>query len=150
MPLTGANIMFDLRSMTQMKHTIQRSIERSTDFSDQRIKRIATLYLTAGFLHGVVDPSISYIGIELLNWTYEANPIMRAPMEQGLGVFILIHIPLYFGVGIAHILTVELMTIDFKQGKQSTYYAALIGLSLIIMWGLLLNIWNIAVLLAAS
>jgi len=40
------------------------------------------------------------------------------------------------------------MTTEFEQGKQLTYYAALIGLSLIIGWGLWLNIWNIAVLLA--
>lgn len=136
--------------MALIDHSIRELIKQSADFSDRRIKTVAVLYVIAGFLHGVVDPGVSYIGVEVLDRAYEANPIMRAPMRQGLVALILIHIPLYFAVAVAHILTVEFMKIEFNQGKQSTYYAALIGLSLIIGWGLCLNIWNIAVLLMAS
>lgn len=137
----------NLTIIARISESLRDSLIQSVDFSDQRIKTVAILYTTAGFLHGVVDPGLSYIGIEILDQAYEANPIMRAPMQQGLGVFILIHIPLYIFVGTAHVLTIDFMTTEFEQGKQLTYYTALTGLSLIIGWGLWLNIWNIAVLL---
>lgn len=141
--------MSDRTIIARVSNSLQESLNQSMDFSDQRIKLVAILYVTAGFLHGVVDPGISYVGIEILERAYEANPIMRVPMQRGPGAFILIHIPLYIFIGVAHVLTVEFMTTDFERGKQSTYYAALTGLSLIIGWGLWLNIWNIAVLLTA-
>jgi hypothetical protein len=71
-------------------------------------------------------------------------------MRQGPALLILIHILLYLGVAIAHILTVEFIRIELNQDKQSTYYTALVGLSLIIVQGVCPNAWNIAILLIAS
>jgi len=85
----------DITIIARVSESLRESLIQSVDFSDQRIKIVAILYTTAGFLHGVADPGISYIGIEILDQAYEANPIMRVPMQRGLGIFILVHIPLY-------------------------------------------------------
>ena len=127
-----------------------RLIEQSTDFSDNRIKAVAILYILTWFLHGVLDPGISYISIEIFEMGYEGNPIMRVPMQQGIGVFILIHIPLYLGVFIAYVTTVGLMKTEFERGKSSTYHLALIGLLLLIGWGIWLNLNNIVTLVNSA
>lgn len=121
-------------------------INQSVDFSDNRVKTIAILYFCTWLLHGVLDPGISYIGVEIFEMGYEGNPIMRVPMRQGLGMFILIHIPLYIGLFLAYVITVDLMKTEFEQGKSSTYLLALVGLSLLIGWGIWLNLNNIVVL----
>jgi hypothetical protein len=81
---------------------------------------------------------------------YEGNPIMRVPMRQGLGMFLLIHIPLYLGLFIAYVTTVDLMKTELERGKKSTYRLALVGLTLLIGWGIWLNLTNIATLLNSA
>jgi hypothetical protein len=141
--------MTDRSPIARASTSLRESLTRSLDVSDRRIKLVGILYATVGVLHGVVDPGISYIGIEILARASEANPSMRGSMQRGLGVFVLTHLPLYLFVGVAHVLTVEFMTTEFNHGTQSTYYAAVTGLSLVVSWGVCLNLWNIAVLLTA-
>jgi len=121
-------------------------ISQCANFSDSRIKSVAILYFFIWFLHGVLDPGISYIGIEVLELGSEGNPIMRVPMQQGLGVFVLIHIPFYFGLLAAYVTTVALIKPEFERGEDSTYKLALIGLLLLTGWGIWLNLNNIVTL----
>ena len=71
--------------MALIDHSIRELIKQSTDFSDRRIKTVAVLYVIAGFLHGVVDPGVSYIGVEVLDRAYEANPIMSPDATRACG-----------------------------------------------------------------
>lgn len=142
--------MCGLKIVSKTAQYISRLIQQSTDLSDDRIKIVAILYFFIWFLHGVLDPGISYIGIEIFEMGYEGNPIMRVPMREGLGVFILIHIPLYLGVFIAYVTTVDLMKREFEQGKSSTYQLALVGLLLLIGWGIWLNLNNIVALVNSA
>jgi len=142
--------MYSTELVCRTKNYIKQLIKQSIDFSDDRIKIIAILYFCTWFLHGVLDPGISYIGIEVFEMGYEGNPIMRVPMRQGLGVFIIIHIPLSLGLFIAYLTTVDLMKTEFERGKNSTYQLALVGLLLLIGWGIWLNLNNIVILLNSA
>jgi hypothetical protein len=126
-----------------MRQYIAQLIKESSDFSDNRIKIVAVLYICTWFLHGVLDPGISYISIEVLELGYEANAIMRVPMQHGFGIFILFHIPLYLGLFIAYVTTIDLMNAEFELGKSSTYRLAIVGLLLLVGWGIWLNLNNI-------
>lgn len=122
------------------------SIVDLIDLSDGRIKTIAILYFTVGILHGLLDPGISYLGIEVLGKGWEANPIMRASMQKGLAFFVLIHIPLYLGLFIAYLFTIFLVKREFRKGDKTVYYLTISGLMILIGWGLWLNFRNILVL----
>lgn len=142
--------MRSLESISRARRYATWLIERSTDFSDSRIQTIAIFYCAIWFLHGVLDPGISYIGIEVFELGYEGNPIMRIPMQQGLGVFILIHIPLYLGLFIAYLTTVDLIKTEFERGKSSTYRLALVCLTLLTGWGIWLNLNNVVTMLHSA
>lgn len=119
-------------------------------FSDPRVKPILLLYGGVLFLHGILDPGISYIGIEVLGRGWEGNSIMRIPMQQGIGTFLLAHIPLYVGILVAYFMTITLIRKESKQGRNSVYRLALFTLSLLIIWGVWLNVRNILVLINAG
>lgn len=142
--------MRSLEIISRTRGYATRLIEQSTDFSDSRIKNVAILYCVIWLLHGVLDPGISYIGIEVFELGYEGNPIMRIPMQQGLGVFILVHIPLYVGLFIAYVTTVDLIKTEFERGKSTTYRLALAGLTLLIGWGIWLNLSNVVGMLYSA
>lgn len=126
------------------------SLSKLVEIPDQRMKPIALLYLGVFFLHGVLDPAISYVGIEILGRGWEGNPVMRIPMQHGIGTFLFAHIPLYIGLLVAYSATVKLIQKESNQGKNSVYYLALVFLSLIAVWGILLNVWNIISLMNYS
>lgn len=142
--------MVDLKILAKMSRLTWDSLRKSIAVSDHRVKSILLLYLGVLFLHGILDPGISYIGIEVLGRGWEGNPIMRIPMQQGIGPFLLAHIPLYIGLFVAYVTTVTLIRKDSKQGGNSVYYLALVILSLLIIWGIWLNVRNIIVLINAG
>jgi hypothetical protein len=124
-------------------------VTRAFNISDHRIRTIAALYFAVGMLHGVFDPAISYLGVEVFGVVTEANPLIRSSIRRGLSVFVLIHLLLYLFIGVAYVLTVQLMIIEFERGIHSTYYAAVIGLALFIAWGTWLNVRN-AIIIATN
>ena len=116
------------------------------DFSDYRVRRLTYLYLTVTCLHGVLDPAISYLGIEVFARGWEANPLLRVPMQRGPVLFILVHIPLYLVLLVSYVMTIELLRRELQNGTDTVYYLALVGLTLLCGWGVWLNLRNLMVL----
>lgn len=139
-----------LEILTKMGRLTRNSLKPYMAFSDPRVKPILLLYGGVLFLHGILDPGISYIGIEVLGRGWEGNSIMRIPMQQGIGTFLLAHIPLYVGILVAYFMTITLIRKESKQGRNSVYRLALFTLSLLIIWGVWLNVRNILVLINAG
>jgi hypothetical protein len=113
---------------------------------DYRIKRFWRLGLIAVFLHGVADPVVTYLIVNVYDVGREANPWLATHLEAGGTSFLLIHVPLYvmiFGIFAA-------FTWLFHRGsgteKEQIYKISLTLWSLIILWGALLVANNLLVL----
>ena len=120
------------------------------DFSDYRFRRLTYLYLIVTWLHGVLDPAISYIGIEIFALGWEANPLMRLPMQSGPVMFLLVHIPLYLVLLLAYVMMIELLNRELQNGTDTVYHLAFGGLILLSVWGVWLNIRNLLILVSGT
>lgn len=114
--------------------------------TDDRIQRFWVLAVIAGFLHGVADPFVTYLIVNVYAVGTEANPWLATYLQSGAVKFILIHIPLYiviFGVSAA-------FTWLFHYGSDTEraqiYTIARIFWSLAILWGVLIVGNNLFVL----
>jgi hypothetical protein len=126
------------------------SSNRQNGFSDRRLRQIGVLYLLIGLLHGLLDPGISYFAIEILGIGREANPLMRFPMQKGILPFVLAHIPLYTGLLMGYFSTIHLLKKEKNKEGNTVYQLAVIGLTLLIGWGIWINLRNVIVLLSMS
>lgn len=120
------------------------------NFTDQRIRVIFYLYILVAALHGVVDPGISYIGIEILGIGEEANPLLRTAMDQGLVQFTLIHIPLYAILLFSYVVTIVLLQQNVQNDSDTIYNFVSVGLIALVAWGVWINIRNLLVLIQTT
>lgn len=112
--------------------------------ADWRVRRFWGLGLLAVFLHGVLDPLVTYLVVTVREAGTEANPFLAGHLDSGLGGLILVHVPLYvlaFGVLLA-------FTWLFARASSAEvdrlYRGSLVIWGLIILWGLILvgnNLW---------
>jgi len=120
------------------------------NFTNQRIRVTFYLYILVTVLHGVLDPGISYIGIEILGIGEEANPLLRAAVDQGLVEFMLIHIPLYAILLFAYVVTIVLLQQNVQNNSDTIYNFVSVGLMALIAWGVWINIRNLLVLIQTT
>ncbi|RLM57007.1 hypothetical protein DVK02_04190 [Halobellus sp. Atlit-31R] len=137
--------MFPCEFVSRITQSVGRHIERP-DITNGRIRRVTVLYCAVGLLHGVLDPGISYVGVEVFEQGWEANPMMRVPMQDGLVTFTLVHIPLYLALLGSYLVTVELLDREPQNGTTAVYRLTLVGLLLLTGWGVWLNVRNLLVL----
>jgi len=104
------------------------------------------LWIGAFFFHTIADPAVTYIAVTILEVGVETNPFIRSWLDEGIEMFVLIHIPLYI-FGIIGAVVIRWL---FKQGSEreqkQVYYLSIIVLGVINVWGALLvlnNLWVI-------
>lgn len=106
--------------------------------TDYRIKHFWMFGLIAVFLHGVADPFVTYLTVNVQGVGTEANPWLATQLQSGMVDFILVHIPLYvmiFGIFVG-------FTWLFHRGSDSEreqiYKLSLVLWLLIILWGIVI------------
>jgi len=113
---------------------------------DYRVRRFWTLGLIAMFLHGVADPAITYLIVDVYDVGTEANPWLAAHLSAGAAQFALIHIPLYV-VALSVFVT---FTWLFHRGSDAErariHSIAVVLWTLIILWGVVIVGNNLLVL----
>jgi hypothetical protein len=116
-------------------------------FEDRRVRRFWHLGLVALVLHGLADPLLTYFAVVYYGVATELNPFIAAPLQQGAGTFVAVHIPLY-------ILFFALMggyTWLFSRASpaevERLYRFSLIGWAVIILWGAVLVGYNLLIFL---
>lgn len=113
----------------------------------QRLRRLSVLFGTAIFLHGVADPAVTYVSINLFNVGYETNPFIRQGLQAGALGFFILHLPLYI-ITIGAFAGISWL-IKIADGPTQTrlYYFSLIITGGIVLWGILIVGWNLLVLI---
>jgi hypothetical protein len=113
---------------------------------DRQIQRILFLWCFVFFLHAVADPAITYLAVVILDVGTEVNPLLRVWLQHGWRSFLLIHVPLYaLGVGGFVLLRWLFRQADRHEQRQA-YWLALIVMSGLSIWGVVLvvnNLWVI-------
>jgi hypothetical protein len=113
---------------------------------EQQLQQLLILWISAFFFHTVADPAITYIAVIHLEAGIEANPFMRLWLEKGVGIFVLIHVPLYVIGVVGFVLLRWLIKQGSKHEQRQVYYLSVIVLSGINIWGTVLvfnNLWVI-------
>jgi len=120
--------------------------ESTASTESRRLRHLFILWIGAFFLHTIADPAATYIDVTILEIGVETNPFIRSWLDKGIGMFVLIHIPLYI-FGIIGIMVIRWL---FKQGSEreqkQVYCLSIIVLGGINIWGALLvlnNLWLI-------
>ena len=114
---------------------------------DRRVRRIWALGLLALLIHGLIDPVISYLAIQVFDVADELNPLMAPYFEGSIVDLLLIHIPLFLITITGLILLTWLFSLGTDSQKQQVYRLALAVFSLMILWGLVVVVNNLIVLL---
>lgn len=112
----------------------------------RRLKHLLILWIGAFFFHAVADPVVTYIAVTLLEAGVETNPFIRGWLNQGIGMFILIHIPLFILAVVGWMILRWLIKRELKQEQRSVYHLSVIVLVVINLWGAILvlnNLWVI-------
>jgi hypothetical protein len=112
----------------------------------RRLKHLLILWIGAFFFHAVADPVVTYIAVTLLEAGVETNPFIRGWLNQGIGMFVLIHIPLFILGVVGWMILRWLIKQELKQEQKSVYYLSVIALVVINLWGAILvlnNLWVI-------
>ena len=112
----------------------------------RRLKQLLFLWIGAFFFHTVADPVTTYVAVTHLEVGVEANPFMRLWLNKGVGMFVLIHIPLYALGIVGFVLLRWLIKQGSEHEQRQVYYLSVIVLSAITIWGAVLafnNLWII-------
>lgn len=116
-------------------------------FEDQRVRRFWVFSIVAFFLHGFVDPFVTYLAVNIYNVGVEANPLLAGPLNQGLSAFIVIHIPLYLGFFAFLCAFTWLFSRASPSETAQVYKISRIVWVGIIIWGLVIVGNNVLVLI---
>ena len=111
-----------------------------------RLKQLLVLWISAFFFHTVADPATTYVAVSHLEVGVETNPYMRLWLNKGVGMFVLIHIPLYALGIVGFVLLRWLLKQSSGHEQRQVYYLSVIVLSGINIWGVVLvsnNLWVI-------
>lgn len=103
--------------------------------SDYRIRHFWLLASLALFLHGVLDPGLSYLAVVVLESGVETNPWLATLFTQGLLPLIISHVPLYVLCGGFCYAYTRLFQIASTPVANQLYYIALAAWAAIILWG---------------
>jgi len=113
---------------------------------DHRVKHIWALGLTALAIHGLADPAVSYLAINVFEIASEANPLLAPHFQGGLDGLLLIHIPLFM-IAIVGIWSLTWLFSMGTESQKHQVHRLSVGLwSLIILWGLVVVANNLFVL----
>lgn len=109
--------------------------------SDQQLRHVLILWISAFFFHTVADPTVTYVAVNLLEVGTETNPFIQSQLDRGFLRVVLMHIPLYI-LGIAGFVVLQwLLNRGSEQEQRHVYYLSLTLLSVINIWGIWL-VWN--------
>lgn len=113
---------------------------------DDRLRRIWLLFGLVLFLHGVVDPAVTYLIVRVIGIGIEANPILRGSLESGPVVLVTTLLPLLLlVVGCLGAITVLFRRADETEQEQ-IFKLSIVVLTMSILWGIGLLVWNLWVL----
>lgn len=109
-----------------------------------RIWRLAAIVF---LFHGILDPAVTYLAVEVLNIGVEANPFIRRQLAGGPWQLLVAHLPL--GIFFAGICwgVIALIQSATAEEAASAYRLARLILCGMILWGVALVCWNCLVLL---
>jgi hypothetical protein len=111
-----------------------------------RLRHLKLLWICAFLLHAVLDPLITYISIRVLDTGYESNAFMRVWLNDGIGSFLLIHIPLFLYGVVGFLLLRWLLKLGNESQQAQVYYLSVGILGGAIIWGGVVVINNMWVL----
>lgn len=109
-----------------------------------RIWRLAAIVFS---LHGVLDPAITYLAVEVLQVGVEANPFLRRQLAGGPWQLAIAHVLLgvFFAATCWGVIT--LMRRGTAEEAADAYRLARLFLFGMILWGVGLICWNTHVIL---
>ena len=113
---------------------------------EQQLQQLLILWISAFLFHTVADPATTYVAVSHLEVGFETNPYMRLWLNKGVGMFVLIHIPLYALGIVGFVLLRWLIKQSSGHEQKQVYYLSVIVLSGINIWGVVLvsnNLWVI-------
>jgi len=117
-----------------------------TTIQAERIYCIKLLWILCFLFHTILDPAITYVAVVMLEVGIESNPFIQRWLDKGIGMFVLIHIPVYiFGI-IGFMILQWLFNQGSKQEQRQVYYLSIIVLGGVNIWGVVLvlnNLWVI-------
>lgn len=110
-------------------------------FADRRVRWFWIFGLVALFLHGVVDPLVTYLAVNVYGVGIETNSLLAGYLGQGVGAFVVIHLPFYvIGLGVLLAFT-WLFSIASPSEMDQVFKFSILAWSFIILWGVLI-VWN--------
>lgn len=116
-------------------------------FEAHRVRRFWGLGLLALFIHGVVDPFVTYLTVVTFGVGRETNPRLIGPLGDGPVTFVGSHLPLFL-VSIAVLCAFTwLFSRASPSETERAYRLSRVVWGLLILWGLLLvanNLWVLA------
>lgn len=129
-----------------MTNRFHHSFPTSTE--ERRFKKILILWIGAFFFHTVADPATTYVAVTHLQVGVETNPFIRLWLNKGVGMFVLIHVPLYVIGVVGFVLLQWLIEQGSEHDQRQVYYLSVIVLSGINIWGAVLAFNNLLVILS--
>jgi len=113
---------------------------------DERLSHLWLLYVVGFILHGVADPLITHLIVNVFNVGVELNPLVRPSLQEGAVSFALAYVPLYIiaAAGLVALSALYHRASDADQIK--IYRISRVILHLVIVWGALIVTWNLWVL----
>lgn len=117
----------------------------AVEFDDQ-LAHLWQLYLLAFVLHGLADPIVTHLIVNIFDVGVELNPLVRPSLRDGALSFAIAYMPLYLiaGAGLVALSTLYDRANDTDQRR--IYRISTVILSLVIVWGLAIVAWNLLVL----
>lgn len=134
-----------------MKSPMSRgSMRASLSLSTRPIneRRLTSLFGVALVLHALVDPALTYYIGTVGGIGYEANPIIRGVMAQGIVAVIAIHLLLIVQSSLLYGGLLYLIRRAEPPTAQRLATLLRIGCFGLILWGLGLVSWNLWVMIA--
>lgn len=113
---------------------------------ENQVRRTTILYGVAGFLHGVLDPAITYIIINK-QIGHETNPFLRSVFKQSLLDVFIKHLPLFVILLVCFVILLYLFNISEGSEREQLYWISQSVLTVCIIWGVALVGWNLYILL---
>lgn len=65
------------------------------DEGKPQLTRLWWLFTVALLIHGVIDPGLTFVLITSTDLVRELNPLIRWGLNEGIGMLVLLHLPLY-------------------------------------------------------
>lgn len=112
---------------------------------DTQIRNLGLLFGTVLLLHGLLDPLLTYVIVQVFDVGSELNPILRGGLERGLLPFVLVHVPLFLGASLLFWLVTRLMRRGTAQERTFIYTVGVLVLLAMILWGVAILLWNLSI-----